>query len=813
MLTPTATYLQLSSGHHLQFSKWVSGLAMIFGVVVLTGWAFHIYRFKAIIAGQVAVKVNAAICFLLIGAALWLSLEPGVRRFRRLLSTVMALTASVVGFLSFLECLYGWDLGIDQLLFRAGMDDLPGSMRPGLMSPIAAADFFLLGIAIPLLDTASLLSRWLRNLFASIAAVASVFGILDFVLDPQSTHTHIAPTTALMLFLFSLALLCARAQSGLGSLLVSSSSGGELSRRLLPASILIPIAIAWLRWKGQQLGLYSEWTGVVIMTVSTGLLLSALVLWTAFVLNRIDIKRMKAEGSNRNLAAIVNASSDAIIGKTIGGIVTSWNPAAEAIYGYSAEEMIGQPATCVVPQERLDEFQRFLQRLRKGEKIHHYETERTRKDGSRIWVSLSTSPIRDEQGDIVGASTIARDITERKQAAAALDRSETRYRSLVTATSQIVWMTNAQGEVVEDMPLWRDFTGMTIAEIKGSGWLDSLHRDDRQRIAEVWREAVRLRRLYDAEYRIRRQDGEYRDFSVRGVPVLENDGSLREWVGTCTDITTRKRAEAEILALNRDLEERVEQRTAELTHVNAELTTAVKELEAFSYSVSHDLRAPLRHISGFSQILMEEFASQLSPEAGHYLKRIDQGTLRMGQLVDDLLNLSRVGRRDIALQVTGLASVVEEVVSGLKPDIGDRQVEWKIGTLPFVECDPTLIKQVFQNLLSNSLKFTRPRAHAIIEIGQRTNGKSHEIFVRDNGVGFSMKYADKLFGVFQRLHRPEDFEGTGVGLATVQRIVEKHGGRVWAEAELDKGASFYFTLGQSEKTEMQPQTIGAGARS
>jgi PAS domain S-box-containing protein len=515
----------------------------------------------------------------------------------------------------------------------------------------------------------------------------------------------------------------------------------------------------------------------------------------------------------RNLAAIVHASSDGIIGKTIDGIVTSWNPGAEATYGYSAAEMIGQPTTRLIPQDRLEEFHSFLKRLQQGEKIRHYETERTRKDGTRIWVSLSTNPIRNEKGDIVGASTITRDITDRKQAVAAIDRSERRYRSLVTATSQIVWSTNAQGDVVEDMPLWRKYTGMTVDEIKGSGWIHSLHPDDRPRIAEVWREAVRLRSLYDVEYRIRRHDGEYRDFSVRGVPVIETDGSIREWIGTCTDITSRKRAEAEILALNRDLEMRVEQRTAELTRVNTELTTAVKELEAFSYSVSHDLRAPLRHISGFSQILLEEFAPQLSPEATHYLQRIDQGTIRMGHLVDDLLNLSRVGRSDIALQVTGLGSVVEEVISGLKPDIGDRQVEWKIGALPFVECDPTLIRQVFQNLLFNAVKFTRPRAQAVIEVGQKVEGDAPVIYVRDNGVGFSMKYADKLFGVFQRLHRAEDFEGTGVGLATVQRIIQKHGGRVWAEAELDKGASFYFTLGQSEKAEMRPQALGAGAHS
>lgn len=271
---------------------------------------------------------------------------------------------------------------------------------------------------------------------------------------------------------------------------------------------------------------------------------------------------------------------------------------------------------------------------------------------------------------------------------------------------------------------------------------------------------------------------------------------------TLRTIAERKRAEDEIRKLNDELKLRAEQ-----------LEATNKELEAFTYSVSHDLRAPLRHVDGFSKILAGEFGPKLDSTAQRYLQYIQEGTKNMGQLIDDLLNLARVGRKELSLQVTGLNSLIDEVLADLKLETEGREFDWQIGKLPFVECDPALIKQVLANLLSNAVKFTRPRERAVIEVGQMALDGQTAVFVHDNGVGFSMKYADKLFGVFQRLHRQEDFEGTGVGLATVQRIIHKHGGRVWAEAELDKGATFYFTLGTQQKYQSEKEnTLAEGGK-
>jgi signal transduction histidine kinase len=276
-------------------------------------------------------------------------------------------------------------------------------------------------------------------------------------------------------------------------------------------------------------------------------------------------------------------------------------------------------------------------------------------------------------------------------------------------------------------------------------------------------------------------------YSVR-APTTKNRDELAILIGTFNEMLGQIEAgDAALREAHDSLELRVQHRTAQLDAVN-------KELEAFSYSVSHDLRAPLRQVDGFSKILGEEYGPQLDPGAQRYLKLIRDGARNMGQLVDDLLKLARIGRQELDRKPADLNWLLQNALQDLEPECRDRQIDWRIGQLPVVPCDVGLMKQVFANLLSNAVKYTRHCEKAIIEVGQSTGGDMPVIFVRDNGAGFDQQYVHKLFGVFQRLHRMEEFEGTGVGLATVQRIVQKHGGRIWAEAAVGKGATFSFSL-------------------
>lgn len=1199
----------------------ISFLAIVVGLAGLAAWTLHISVLASIVPGSVRITVNTAICMFLLGLSLWLQRDINILPLHAYVARGMAIVVSCVGILSLLEFIYGWDLRIDRVFVTPTAQEAIGLVRPGLMSPITAMCFLLLGLALALLDWMTRRGQWPAQALAIVAEFGSSFALLDYILAPRSHHIGIALPTAVALCAFPIGVLCIRPERGLGKLLldtvplwslVSRSFGGRARSPMWRYGIaLAAVAAATVSTAGLEsmhvmtpfltfypavmivcllagvgpgllavllsgacadyLFLYPRYT-FGMDTVGDAVALDIFLLSGAgycLLLGTIDLYRQRAEAdvrraeaeirkaesqykllvenlvqkiaykdcnltyiscnshyaqdlhisSNqiagktdfdfyppdlaekyrdhdrriiqsgktaefeeyylhdgnptwvntvktpvwdengkvtgvlaiawdisdrkraekqlREQAALLDLAHDAIIVRSMDAHIVFWNRGASDLYGWSAEEAIGEishqllktdfsqplsvieaavvghgewegelthvcrdgrrvivasrwsvqrdddgrPIGCleinrdITDRKRAEaalrterhRFEAMLDalpamiclltpdygvafanramrkdfgsangrkchdylygsdtpcnfceafrvletgkpndweaKLSTGSIVHVYDVPFTDSDGSPLilemdidvteqrkaeqqvraerqkfhnildvltpyvvlltpdyHVAFANSEFRRRFGeshgkhcyeflfgldapcencetykvldtgkpqdwewtgsdgrsyeihdfpftDTDGSRLILEmgiDVTERKQAELARQESETRFSVLVNFAPQMVWMCHPDGMNFYFNQRWVDYTGLTLEESYGRGWNTPFHPDDRQAAWKAWNHAIATGETYQVESRLRATDGTYRWFLIRGMPLLDQQGKITRWFGTSTDIHDLKCAEDQLRRLNEELELRVLGRTADLVAVN-------KELESFNYAVAHDLRAPLRHIRGFSDLLVEESGAALDEKGRRYLSTIQAGVSRMGQLIDDLLNLSRLGRQEIHVQTCGVRSLVDQVIEDLAPLTEARSIEWHIGDLPFVQCDPPLLKQVLMNLLSNAVKFTRGREPAVIAIGQTLISNEPVIFVRDNGVGFEMKYYDKLFGLFQRLHRQEDFEGTGIGLTIVQRIMHRHGGCVWAESELNKGTTFYISFHPVHSETKSPIEVEPGA--
>ena len=439
------------------------------------------------------------------------------------------------------------------------------------------------------------------------------------------------------------------------------------------------------------------------------------------------------------------------------------------------------------------ERQILLEMIRQQGRVDYYELRVRIADGSLGWVNLAMQQFEFEGETALLASLI--DITARKEIDDRLRQSEADLRQAQRVAKLGSWRWHIAADHLEWSDEMYHIFGIEKDNFSGSiqdVLANAIHPDDRAAVERANLSVIQKGKPVPLEYRVVWPDQSIHVvWAEAGELTLDEEGKPAFLTGIAQDITERKRAEEEVRRLNAELERRVMERTEQLE-------TANKELESFSYSVSHDLRAPLRAIDGFSRIIQEDFPA-LSADASRLIESVRSNAQQMGHLIDDLLKFSRLNRQPLNKQNVNTAELVRQALQTLEPEREGRQVEINISELPTCQGDPGLLLQVWMNLLSNALKFTRKREDAQIEIGSQVNERGETVyFVLDNGVGFDMQYAGKLFGVFQRLHRADEFEGTGVGLALVQRIIQRHGGRIWAEAQHDQGAKFSFTVGNED---------------
>ncbi|HXG00662.1 MAG TPA: PAS domain S-box protein [Bacteroidota bacterium] len=524
-------------------------------------------------------------------------------------------------------------------------------------------------------------------------------------------------------------------------------------------------------------------------TVGTFVMLVALVVLILaaiyLVVHRDLVGRQRAEEELRRASErihdLYNNAPCGYHSLNTDGVIVAINDTELRWLGYSRDEVVGKMhITQVLTPASAEHFRQNFPIFKERGSIENVELEFRRKDGTTFIGVINASAINDEQGRYLSSRSTLFDVTERK-------RVEMLFQNLLEAAPDAIVIVDADGRIklmskqVEEMFGYRreELLGKEVEVLIPRRLRD---RHPQHRMSFLQNPHVRPMGA-GLELFALRKDGTEFPVEISLGPL----GSGRDILisAAIRDITARKEIEHRIMSLNRDLERRA-----------AELVAANRELEAFSYSVSHDLRAPLRHIDGFVELLQQYAGDRLDEKARRYVRIISESAKQMGQLIDDLLVFSRVGRTEMFRTIVPLSSLVREVQASLQHECRGRIIEWSIGPLPDVHGDPSMLRQVFSNLLSNAIKYTRPAEHARIEVGtlHQNNSDEHVIYVRDNGVGFDMKYRDKLFGVFQRLHTDREFEGTGIGLANVRRIIARHGGRTWAEGEVGKGATFYFSL-------------------
>ncbi len=803
----------------------------VFGLTILAGRVLKVELLKGMFPGFATIRPGTALGFVFAGAAL------GLRR-RRGLWLGCAWTVLLLSGTALTQELMRLNVNADGFLFRRAFDFVQ-TLHFVRMAPVTAVNFVLTGISLLLLGTRRRALRRTGEALALLAGWAGLYAVLSYAFGVDVVRQlpgsgSLAPHSAATFVLLALGVLCTRAD-GIAGTFASAGLGGQIARRFLPLAIGVPLVLGWLVTMGEHAKIFTSKEKTSVFVVSMVFLLAVLVWRNARSLDASDAERSQAEAKLRESEEHIRTIGDHLPGGAIyrfgirpdgSEFFTHLGAGIARSTGYTPEELFAHPEKTfetILPEDAVVMQRATRESAEALSPFDHQFRRRMAATGEVRWFHSRSMPRRLGDGTVVWDG-VEFDITEKRRAEDALRASEERLRMVMDLVPHFIFAKDIEGRFIFANRALAEVYGMTPEKLVGRSdselgpepaEVEHFRRDDREVI-----ESGCPKFIPDEPHTDR--SGRLRFLQTIKVPFPLPGATKPGVLGVAVDITERKRAEDDLHLLNQKLESRVAGRTAELQtavaavqaenaerkqaeerirQLNGQLSARVEELaavnaelEAFAYTVSHDLRAPLRHVAGFIRLLAEGAAGKLDPGTAEYLPLIANAATRMGQLIDGLLRFSRLGRASLLRTEVDLQVLIGEVRATLQPETAGRAIEWNTGPLPAVHGDSAMLRQVLANLLENAVKFTRGQPVATIEITCDSGSAEHVFRIRDNGDGFDPAHAGKLFGVFQRLHTVTEFEGTGIGLATVRRIIARHGGRTWAESQPGKGASFYFSL-------------------
>ena len=713
-------------------------------------------------------KPNTATAFILAAASLWLSDTPSEAGIW--IGAACAAGVGALGLLTFSEYLFGWDFGIDQLLF-GGPAAAVGTPFPGRMGLNTALNFSLLSVPLLTRDRGVLRNGWLADAStAAVAGIALTAGIgyiySATALTGLASYTQMAIHTVAVFLVLCVGVFARRPDGPLMSVVLSKGPGGLIVRRILPIMLAVLLALGWLRVQGQELGMYGTQFGTSLLVLASLASLAGVTLWSAVRLDRTDVaRRQLLGGAEARMHAVVQSAPSGMVMIDRNGTIVLVNREVERMFGYTRDQLLGTSIDQLVPM-----------RLRGGHpalRTHFFYDPQTRamgagrelfgvrKDGVEIPVEIGLNPIETEEGLFVLASVV--DISARK-------RAEVRFRAAVESAPNGMVMIDRGGKII--------LVNREIERLFGYAREELLGQPIERLVPHRLRERHPGLRTAFFEHPQTRAMGAGRDlYGVRkdgvefaveiGLNPIETDEGLFV-LASVVDISARKRAEEELRRSN-------------------------AELERFAYVASHDLQEPLRMVGNYVQLLGKRYKGKLDSDADDFIGFALDGAVRMQRLIEDLLAYSRVSSRGAELAPTDAGAALEHALASLKLAVEDARADITHDPLPTVPADQSQLEHVFLNLIGNALKFRGSRRPAIHVTAAMHDG-DWVFSVRDNGIGIEPQYFERIFVIFQRLHGREEYPGTGIGLAITKRIVERHGGRIWVESQPGAGSTFFFAL-------------------